>query len=303
MNFLSDLQKKANSSSETHLPEEKNSSSETLHPEEKDDQNQNQNQHQHRQPSNAELMASAKVLAESGQTTLSQGASKVDKARAAEAASDLLEAASSYGKLEEKSYGKYVEKAETYLDQYGNSSSKSQSHSTTTTTTPSHSSTPSTTTDSKPHSAAGGGDRESEGNTESGTGDYVKMAQGVTSNYIAELWAMRDGFTLCLHRNFPAVIIELDAKAGINVISNPNQPNSIISSIVNDCHPFGASCLHGMTTQHCKNENPSKPKSQMFSITSSSCIRVHPIGVTPESTTSVGYSNVKLMQFVFSGHP
>ncbi|XP_050277331.1 nodulin-related protein 2-like isoform X4 [Quercus robur] len=151
MNFLSDLQKKSNSSSETHLPEEKN--------------DQNQNQHQHHQPSNAELMASAKLLAEAGQTTISQGADKVDKAKVAGAAGDLLGAASSYGKLEEKSYGKYVEKAETYLDQYGNPSSQSQSHSTTTATTPpSHSSTPSTTTDSEPHSAAGGG--------------YVKMAQG-----------------------------------------------------------------------------------------------------------------------------
>ncbi|KAM3706859.1 hypothetical protein ACJW31_03G183200 [Castanea mollissima] len=164
MNFLSDLQKKSNTSSETRLPEEKN----------------DQNQNQHHQPSNAELMASAKVLAEAGQTTISQGADKVDKARVAGAAGDLLEAASSYGKLEQTSYGKYVEKAETYLDQYGNPSSKSQSHSTTTTTTttPSHSSTPSTTTDSEPHSAAGGGDHEIEGNTESGAGDYLKMAQG-----------------------------------------------------------------------------------------------------------------------------
>ncbi|KAL4639627.1 hypothetical protein ACB092_03G232200 [Castanea dentata] len=155
MNFLSDLQKKSNTSSETRLPEEKN----------------DQNQHQHHQPSNAELMASAKVLAEAGQTTISQGADKVDKARVAGAAGDLLEAASSYGKLEQTSYGKYVEKAETYLDQYGNPSSKSQSHSTTTTTT-------TTTTDSEPHSAAGGGDHEIEGNTESGAGDYLKMAQG-----------------------------------------------------------------------------------------------------------------------------
>ncbi|KAF3944020.1 hypothetical protein CMV_029477 [Castanea mollissima] len=154
MNFLSDLQKKSNSSSETRLPEEKN----------------DQNQNQHHQPSNAELMASAKVLAEAGQTTISQGADKVDKARVAGAAGDLLEAASSYGKLEQTSYGKYVEKAETYLDQYGNPSSKSQSHSTTTTAT--------TTTDSEPHSAAGGGDHEIEGNTESGAGDYLKMAQG-----------------------------------------------------------------------------------------------------------------------------
>uniref|UniRef100_A0A7N2LBP2 Nodulin-related protein 1 n=1 Tax=Quercus lobata TaxID=97700 RepID=A0A7N2LBP2_QUELO len=165
MNFLSDLQKKSNSSSEIHLPEEKN--------------DQNQNQHQHHQPSNAELMASAKLLAEAGQTTISQGADKVDKARVAGAAGDLLGAASSYGKLEEKSYGKYVEKAETYLDQYGNPSSQSQSQS--------QSQSHSTTTDSEPHSAAAGGDHESEGNTESGTGDYVKMAQGSTNWILGNL--------------------------------------------------------------------------------------------------------------------
>ena len=170
MNFLSDLQKKSNSSSETHQPQEKNSSSETRYPEEKADQNQNQNQNQH-QPSNAELMASGKVLAEAGQTTVSQGAGKVDKVRAAGAASDLLEAGSNYGKLEEKSYGKYVEKAETYLDQYGNPSSQSNS-TTTPTTTPSHSSTPSTTTESEPHTAAGGG--------------YVKMAQGFLKKWAFE---------------------------------------------------------------------------------------------------------------------
>ena len=46
---------------------------------------------------------------------------------------------------------------------------------------------------------------------------------------------MRDDLTLCLNRNFLVVIIDLDAKAVIKVISNPNQPNSIISSNVNDC--------------------------------------------------------------------
>nr|XP_023900419.1 nodulin-related protein 1-like [Quercus suber] len=160
MDFLSDLQKKSNSFSETHLPEEKDDQNQNQ------SQNQNQNQHQHHQPSNSELMASAKLLAEASQTAFSQGADKVDKARVAGAAGDILEAASSYGKLDKTSYGKYVDKAETYLDQYGNPSS--QSHSNTTTTT----------TESKPHSAAGGGDHESEGQTESGSGDYVKMAQG-----------------------------------------------------------------------------------------------------------------------------
>ena len=162
MDFLSDLQKKANSSSGTHHPEKH-----------EQHQNQNQHQHQHHQPSNSELMASAKYLAEAAQSTFSHESNKLDKARVAAAAGDVLAAASSYGKLEEKSFGKYVEQAETYLHQYGHSSS--QSHSTTTTTTSSHSSH-STTTHSKPHSAGGG--HESEGHSESGYGDYFKMAQG-----------------------------------------------------------------------------------------------------------------------------
>ena len=162
MDFLSDLQKKANSSSGTHHPEKH-----------EQHQNQNQHQHQHHKPSNSELMASAKYLAEAAQSTFSHESDKLDKARVAAAAGDVLAAASSYGKLEEKSFGKYVEQAETYLHQYGHSSS--QSHSTTTTTTSSHSSH-STTTHSKPHSAGGG--HESEGHSESGYGDYFKMAQG-----------------------------------------------------------------------------------------------------------------------------
>ena len=163
MDFLSDLQKKANSSSGTHHPEKH-----------EQHQNPNQHQHQHHQPSNSELMASAKYLAEAAQSSFSHSSDKLDKARVAAAAGDVLAAASSYGKLEEKSFGKYVEQAETYLHQYGHSSS--QSHSTTTTTTSSHSSSHSTTTHSKPHSAAGG--HESEGHSESGYGDYFKMAQG-----------------------------------------------------------------------------------------------------------------------------
>ncbi|KAM4110312.1 hypothetical protein ACB094_03G185800 [Castanea mollissima] len=164
MDFLSDLQKKANSSSGSHQPEKH---------EQHQNQSQHQNQHQHHQPSNSELMASAKYLAGAAQSTFSHETDKLDKARVAAAAGDLLAAASSYGKLEEKSFGKYVEQAETYLHQYGHSSS--QSHSSTTTTT-SHSSSHSTTTHSKPHSADGG--HESEGHSESGYGDYFKMAQG-----------------------------------------------------------------------------------------------------------------------------
>ncbi|KAG2707033.1 hypothetical protein I3843_05G117400 [Carya illinoinensis] len=117
----------------------------------------------HRQPSNSELMASAKLVAEAAQSTLSQENDKVDKGRVAGAAEDLLDAASRYGKLEEKSYGNYVEKAETYLHQYHSS------HSSTTSTDSGHSATQ--TADSAPPS----GD---DGQSGSGYGDYLKMAEG-----------------------------------------------------------------------------------------------------------------------------
>ncbi|KAG6503340.1 nodulin-related protein 1-like [Zingiber officinale] len=65
-----------------------------------------------------ELFSSAKVVADAAKSTFGGAADKVDKAAAAGAASDLLGAVSHYTKAEESSYGKYVEQAETYLEQY-----------------------------------------------------------------------------------------------------------------------------------------------------------------------------------------
>ena len=58
---------------------------------------------------------------------------------------------------------------------------------------------------------------------------------GITSSFIAETWALKDGLMLCVERNFTAVVIEMDAKAIIEVLNNPNNTNLIISSIVDDC--------------------------------------------------------------------
>ncbi|KAJ4835605.1 hypothetical protein Tsubulata_047232 [Turnera subulata] len=73
---------------------------------------------QHQPVSTTELFSSAKVVAEAAQSTFNKEGDKVDKAKVAGAAEDLLGAASQYGKLEEKGLGQYVEKAETYLHQY-----------------------------------------------------------------------------------------------------------------------------------------------------------------------------------------
>lgn len=126
----------------------------------------------HHQPSSSELLSSAKLVAEAAKSSLNHESHKIDKGRVAGAAADLLDAASHYGKLEEKSFGKYVEKAEGYLHQYHSS------HSTTTTTTttnaapkPAHH-----TSSATPHSSIASSDDG--GESGSGFGDYFKMAEG-----------------------------------------------------------------------------------------------------------------------------
>lgn len=127
-----------------------------------DSQNHNQKpsaQHKHK-ASPTDLLSSAKVVADAARSTLRHETGKVDKSRVADAAADLLCAASHYGKFEEKSYGKYVEKAETYLHKYN-----AGSHSSAQSTTASHSSS------TQHHSSA-------TAHSESGFGEYMKIAEG-----------------------------------------------------------------------------------------------------------------------------
>ena len=58
---------------------------------------------------------------------------------------------------------------------------------------------------------AGGGGiiRDEEGNWIVGFARNI----GITNNFQAELWGLRDGLTLCVERNFSAVEVELDARA------------------------------------------------------------------------------------------
>lgn len=122
-------------------------------------------------PSNSELFSSAKLVAEAAKLTLSSESDKVDKARAADAAGDLLGAGSHYGKLEESGYGKYVDQAEDYLHKYGSS--------TTTTTTGSGQTTTITKDETKIVTNPSG--KEDEKSSGGGYGDVFKMAQGFLS--------------------------------------------------------------------------------------------------------------------------
>ncbi|RZC58549.1 hypothetical protein C5167_005853 [Papaver somniferum] len=134
---------------------------------------------EHKHPSSSELFASAKVVADA---VTNKEKDKLNKERVADAAADLLDAAQTYGKLEEtKGMGKYVQQAEDYLHNY--------KATTTTTTTTSHPTQPDTTTTTT-HSTTvesseplGGGhhgkpEHEKSESGGGGVGDYFKMAEG-----------------------------------------------------------------------------------------------------------------------------
>ncbi|XP_059308616.1 nodulin-related protein 1-like [Lycium ferocissimum] len=127
----------------------------------------------HPKPTKSELMSSAKLVADAAKAKLHHDQKKVEKAELAGAAADLLNAASQYGKLEDKSMGKFVGKAETYLHKY------ETSHSTTTTTNTATGTTTTTTTSTTEHTQSSGhtgGKHEQSG---SGYGEYIKMAEGI----------------------------------------------------------------------------------------------------------------------------
>ncbi|URE18820.1 hypothetical protein MUK42_13311 [Musa troglodytarum] len=115
-------------------------------------------------PKPTQLLSSAKVVADAAKSALRHETDKVDKAKVADAAADILGAASHYAKLEEGKLGKYVGQAENYLHQYHSSHS---AHSSTAAAAAHSSSTHST---GEAHHGGGGGG--------GGLEDYMKMAQG-----------------------------------------------------------------------------------------------------------------------------
>ena len=57
---------------------------------------------------------------------------------------------------------------------------------------------------------------------------------GVTSSFEVELWALMDGLSICVDRNYLAIEVELDDKAIIDILLNPNQTNSSVSPLLDD---------------------------------------------------------------------
>ena len=60
-------------------------------------------------------------------------------------------------------------------------------------------------------------------------------AIGPTSSVAAELWALRDGISLCISLNLLAVEFEFDAKLVVDLLSQANDPSSANDAILADC--------------------------------------------------------------------
>lgn len=63
---------------------------------------------------------------------------------------------------------------------------------------------------------------------------------GPINSFIAELWALRDGLFLCLQAQVQALIVEMDAKVLVDALTNQNNSNVIISSLMDDCRQLAA---------------------------------------------------------------
>ena len=68
---------------------------------------------------------------------------------------------------------------------------------------------------------------------------YTKKV-GKANSFVAEAWALRDGLMLCNQMNLSNVIVELDAKALVDALNNPDFNNSVISPLFDDCKQLAA---------------------------------------------------------------
>ena len=57
---------------------------------------------------------------------------------------------------------------------------------------------------------------------------------GVTNSFAAELWGLHEGLKLCCNLNIHCLVVEMDAKAIVDVLQNENYANNIISPILDD---------------------------------------------------------------------
>ena len=72
---------------------------------------------------------------------------------------------------------------------------------------------------------------------------------GISSSFIAELWALRDRLLIYVHRNFNAIEVELDAKVVIDVLPASNCTNNLVAPLVDDYRQL-ATQIHQICFKH-----------------------------------------------------
>ncbi|KAL4620119.1 hypothetical protein ACB092_06G130400 [Castanea dentata] len=58
---------------------------------------------------------------------------------------------------------------------------------------------------------------------------------GLSTSFMAELWTLCDGLSLCHNLNYSAVDIQIDAKTIVGLLSKPFYSNSFVMPIIDDC--------------------------------------------------------------------
>ena len=66
---------------------------------------------------------------------------------------------------------------------------------------------------------------------------------GRASSFTAELWPLRDGFSICLARNFLTLEVEMDAKILVDMLTDTNNVNIAICPLVDDCRHLASQFL------------------------------------------------------------
>ena len=73
---------------------------------------------------------------------------------------------------------------------------------------------------------------------------------GTTTSFVVELWGHRDDLSLCYNLNIPSIIVELDAKAIVDIFQNSRYENNIISLILDDCRQL-MGLFQQVQVKHC----------------------------------------------------
>ena len=101
-----------------------------------------------------------------------------------------------------------------------------------------------------PGMASGGGILHSE------SGTWIKAFTrkiGITTSFVAELWALRDGLNMCLNMQISALEIDLDAKVVVDLMCNAETLKNDNAAIVADCRLL-LSQFPQVKVSHCYRE-------------------------------------------------